>query len=34
VLGERFQGRAKTVEWLRKNPESVEKLKEEIYAKS
>jgi recombination protein RecA len=34
VLGERFQGRAKTVDWLRKNPESVEKLKEEIYAKS
>jgi recombination protein RecA len=34
VLGERFQGRAKTVDWLRKNPESVEKLREEIYAKS
>jgi len=31
VLGERFQGRAKTVEWLRQNPESVEKLRKEIY---
>lgn len=31
---ERFQGRAKTVEYLRANPEIVEKLKEEIYAKS
>ena len=31
---ERFQGRAKTVEYLRANPEVVEKLREEIYAKS
>ncbi len=34
VLGERFQGRAKTVEWLRNNPEAVDKLREEVYAKS
>jgi recombination protein RecA len=26
VLGERFQGRAKVVEWLRENPEKVEEL--------
>jgi len=26
VLGERFQGRAKVVEWLRQNPEKVEEL--------
>ena len=31
---ERFQGRAKTVEYLRANPEIVAKLREEIYAKS
>jgi recombination protein RecA len=31
---ERFQGRAKTVEYLRANPEVVAKLREEIYAKS
>jgi recombination protein RecA len=31
---ERFQGRAKTVDYLREHPEIVEKLKEEIYAKS
>ena len=34
VLGERFQGRAKTVEWLRNNPDAVDKLREEVYAKS
>lgn len=26
VLGERFQGRARVIEWLRKNPEKVEEL--------
>jgi recombination protein RecA len=31
---ERFQGRAKTIEYLRDNPKVVDKLKEEIYAKS
>ena len=31
---ERFQGRAKTVEYLRANPDIVAKLREEIYAKS
>lgn len=31
---ERFQGRAKTVEYLRANPEIVAKLREDIYAKS
>jgi recombination protein RecA len=28
VLGERFQGRARVIEWLRKNPEKVEELVE------
>ena len=31
---ERFQGRAKTVEYLRSNPDIVDKLKEQILAKS
>ena len=31
---ERFQGRAKTVEWLRDNPDVVTSLEEQIYAKS
>ena len=31
---ERFQGRAKTVEYLRSNPDIVKKLEEDIYAKS
>ena len=31
---ERFQGRAKSIEYLRGNPKVVEKLKEKIYAKS
>jgi len=34
VNEERFQGRAKAVEYLRENPKIVEKLQEEIYAKS
>lgn len=34
VLGERFQGRAKTIEWLRENPESVDELRNQIYAKN
>ena len=34
VNGERFQGRAKAVQYLRDNPEVVEKLKAEIYAKA
>lgn len=31
---ERFQGRTKTVEWLRNNPSVVSSLEEQIYAKS
>jgi recombination protein RecA len=31
---ERFQGRAKAVEYLRENPEVVGKLKEEIHVRS
>ena len=31
---ERFQGRAKTVDYLRSNPDVVDKLRSEIYAKS
>ena len=31
VEEERFQGRAKAVDYLRENPEVVEKLKEKIY---
>ena len=31
---ERFQGRAKTVDYLRNNPDVVDKLRSEIYAKS
>jgi recombination protein RecA len=34
VNEERFQGRAKAVQYLRDNPDVVEKLKAEIYAKS
>ena len=34
VNGERFQGRAKSVEYLKDNPDIVEKLKKEIYDKS
>jgi hypothetical protein len=34
VNGERFQGRAKAVQYLRDNPEVVEKLQEQINAKS
>ena len=34
VNGERFQGRAKTVQYLRENPEVVAKLIGEINAKS
>jgi len=34
VNGERFQGRAKAVQYLRDNPEVVSKLQEEISAKS
>ena len=34
VGGERFQGRAKAVQYLRDNPEVVNKLIEEINAKS
>lgn len=30
VLGERFQGRAKVIEWLRQNPEKVEELVNQI----
>ena len=33
IYGERFQGRAKAVIYLRENPEVVEKLIEEINAK-
>ena len=33
IEGERFQGRAKAVAWLRENPEMVEKLKNKIYGK-
>jgi recombination protein RecA len=33
IEGERFQGRAKAVAWLRENPEIVEKLKNKIYGK-
>jgi recombination protein RecA len=33
IEGERFQGRAKAVAWLRQNPEMVEKLKNKIYGK-
>lgn len=33
VNGERFQGRAKTVQYLKDNPDIVKKLREEIYAK-
>ena len=33
VDGQRFQGRAKAVQFLRENPEIVSKLQEEIYAK-
>ena len=33
INGERFQGRAKSVQYLKDNPEVVEKLREEIYAK-
>jgi recombination protein RecA len=31
---ERFQGRAKTVDYLRSNPDVVDKLRSDIYAKS
>jgi recombination protein RecA len=31
---ERFQGRSKTVDWLRDNPETVKKLQEKIYESS
>jgi recombination protein RecA len=34
VNEERFQGRAKTVEYLRENPEIAEKIRQEIYDKS
>ncbi len=34
IEGERFQGRAKAVAWLRENPEKVEELKKKIYAKN
>ena len=34
IEGERFQGRAKAVAWLRENPEMVEKLKNKIYGKN
>ncbi len=34
VNGERFQGRAKAVQYLRDNADVVEKLKAEIYAKA
>ncbi len=34
VNGERFQGRAKSIEYLKSNPDIVEKLKGEIYDKS
>jgi recombination protein RecA len=34
INGERLQGRAKAVAWLRENPEVVDKLREEIYAKN
>ena len=34
VNEERFQGRAKAVEYLRENPEVAEKIKQEIYDKS
>jgi len=34
VNGERFQGRAKSIEYLKNNPDVVEKLKGEIYDKS
>jgi recombination protein RecA len=34
VNEERFQGRAKTVEYLRTNPDVVKKLEKEIYDKS
>jgi len=34
VNGERFQGRAKTVEYLRENPDVAEKIKGEVYDKS
>ncbi len=34
VDGERFQGRAKAVQYLRENPKVVDKLIEEINAKS
>jgi recombination protein RecA len=34
ILGERFQGRAKAIDWLRNNPETVGKLIKEIYDKS
>ena len=34
IEGERFQGRAKAVAWLRENPEMVEKLKSKIYGKN
>lgn len=32
IEGERFQGRAKAVQYLRENPEVVERLKQKIYA--
>jgi recombination protein RecA len=34
ILGERFQGRAKAIDWLRNNPETVGSLIKEIYDKS
>jgi len=34
ILGERFQGRAKAIDWLRNNPEAVGTLIKDIYAKS
>jgi hypothetical protein len=34
VNGERFQGRAKAVAYLKENPDVVDKLEEEINAKS
>jgi recombination protein RecA len=34
ILGERFQGRAKSIEWLRGNPEAVGSLIKEVYDKS
>ena len=34
VNGERFQGRAKSVEYLKNNPDIVKKLAKEIYDKS